>query len=130
MKNLIDSTKAKNTRFFKNRKMFQRMLHCFVNFDDVIIWKFMCQTKPSWRKCKHRSHCFGIMGSHELFFNVGHTVSFPSLKCLTCGAIKMNITIMLLNLVRCLNILLLQTTKTDNNAPDIDAIYNLKLRKI
>jgi hypothetical protein len=117
MKNLIDSTRAKNTTFFKNRKMFQRILHCFVNFDvfdDVIIWKFMCQTKP----------CFGIMGSHDLFFNVGHTVSFPSLKCLTCGAIKMNITIMLLNLARCLSILLLQT---DNNALDIDAIYNLKL---
>jgi hypothetical protein len=36
---------------------------------------------------------------------------------------------MLLNFVRCLSILLLQTSKTDNNALDIDAIYNLKLRK-
>jgi hypothetical protein len=27
-------------------------------------------------------------------------------------------------------ILLLQTSKTDNNALDIDAIYNLKLKKI
>jgi hypothetical protein len=43
------------------------------------------------------------------FFNVGHTVWFPPLKCLS--------------------ILLLQTSKTDNNALDIDAIYNLKLRK-
>jgi hypothetical protein len=34
---------------------------------------------------------------------------------------------MLLNFSRCLNILLLQTSKTDNNALDIDAIYNLKL---
>jgi hypothetical protein len=33
---------------------------------------------------------------------------------------------MLLNFPRCL---LLQTSKTDNNALDIDAIYNLKLRK-
>jgi hypothetical protein len=36
---------------------------------------------------------------------------------------------MLLNFPRCLSILLLQTSKTDNNALDIDAIYNLKLRK-
>jgi hypothetical protein len=34
---------------------------------------------------------------------------------------------MLLNFQRCLNILLLQTSKTDNNALDIEAIYNLKL---
>jgi hypothetical protein len=31
---------------------------------------------------------------------------------------------------RNLSILLLQTSKTDNNALDIDAIYNLKLGKI
>jgi hypothetical protein len=36
---------------------------------------------------------------------------------------------MLLNFPRCLSILLLQTSKTDNNALDIYAIYNLKLRK-
>jgi hypothetical protein len=36
---------------------------------------------------------------------------------------------MLLNFPRCLSILLMQTSKTDNNALDIDAIYNLKLRK-
>jgi hypothetical protein len=36
---------------------------------------------------------------------------------------------MLLNFPRCLSILLLQTSKTDNNALHIDAIYNLKLRK-
>jgi hypothetical protein len=36
---------------------------------------------------------------------------------------------MLLNFPRCLSILLLQTGKTDNNALDIDAVYNLKLRK-
>jgi hypothetical protein len=36
---------------------------------------------------------------------------------------------MLLNFPRCLSILILQTSKTDNNALDIDAIYNLKLRK-
>jgi TRAP-type mannitol/chloroaromatic compound transport system substrate-binding protein len=33
---------------------------------------------------------------------------------------------MLLNFLRCL---VLQTSKTDNSALDIDAIYNLKLRK-
>jgi hypothetical protein len=37
---------------------------------------------------------------------------------------------MLLNFPRCLIILLLQTSKTDNNALDIDAIYNLKLNLI
>jgi hypothetical protein len=36
---------------------------------------------------------------------------------------------MLLNFPRCLSILLLQTSKTDKNALDIEAIYNLKLRK-
>jgi hypothetical protein len=36
---------------------------------------------------------------------------------------------MLLNFPRCLSILLLQTGKTDNNTLDIDAVYNLKLRK-
>jgi hypothetical protein len=36
---------------------------------------------------------------------------------------------MLLNFPPCLSILLLQTSKTHNNALDIDAIYNLKLRK-
>jgi hypothetical protein len=34
---------------------------------------------------------------------------------------------MLLNFLQCLTIILLQTSKTDNNALDIDAIYNLKL---
>jgi hypothetical protein len=47
-------------------------------------------------------------------------------KLLTSGPIKMN---MLLNFPRCLSILLLQTSKTDKNALDIEAIYNLKLRK-
>jgi hypothetical protein len=36
---------------------------------------------------------------------------------------------MLLNFPRCVSILLLETSKTDNNALAIDAIYNLKLRK-
>jgi hypothetical protein len=37
---------------------------------------------------------------------------------------------MLLNFPRCLSILLLQTSKTDNNGLDIDTIYNLKLRTL
>jgi hypothetical protein len=36
---------------------------------------------------------------------------------------------MLLNFPRCVSILLLQTSKTDNNALEIDALYNLKLGK-
>jgi hypothetical protein len=36
---------------------------------------------------------------------------------------------MLLNFPRYLSILLLETSKTDNNALDIGALYNLKLRK-
>jgi hypothetical protein len=40
-----------------------------------------------------------------------------------------NVHNVLLNFPRCLSILLLQTSKTDNNALDIDAIYNLKLGK-
>jgi hypothetical protein len=58
------------------------------------------------------------------FFNVGRTVWFPPPKCLTYYEHNM-----LLNFPQCLSILLLQTSKTGNNALDIDAIYNLKLRK-
>jgi hypothetical protein len=36
---------------------------------------------------------------------------------------------MLLNFPRCLSLLLLQTSKFDNNALDIDAVFNLKLKK-
>jgi hypothetical protein len=75
---------------------------------------------------KHRSRRFDLMRGHDLFFNVGCIVLFLSLKCLTCGQNKHNI---LLNFPQCLSILLLQTIKTENNALDIDAIYNLKLKK-
>jgi hypothetical protein len=37
---------------------------------------------------------------------------------------------MLVNFPRCLSILVSQTSKTDSNALGIDAIHNLKLRKI
>jgi hypothetical protein len=61
------------------------------------------------------------------FFNVGHTVrsvtKVPDLR--TCQ----NEHNMLLNFPQCLSILPLQTSKTGNNALDILAIYNLKLRK-
>jgi hypothetical protein len=59
------------------------------------------------------------------FFNVGHT-DFTKIPDMRTYQNEHN---MLLNFRRCLNILLLQTSKTDNNALDIDAIYNLKLRK-
>jgi hypothetical protein len=36
---------------------------------------------------------------------------------------------MLVNFPRCLRILLLQTSKSDNNAPDIDAILTSNLEK-
>jgi hypothetical protein len=61
---------------------------------------------------KHRSRCFGITGANDIFF-LTLDILFD----------------MLLNFPRYLSILLLQTSKTDNNALDIDAIYNLKLRK-
>jgi hypothetical protein len=48
------------------------------------------------------------------FFNVGRTV-------------HQNEHNMLLNFTGCLSILLLRAIKTDNNALDIDAVYNLKL---
>jgi hypothetical protein len=59
------------------------------------------------------------------FFNVGHSVWLPSLKRTYQKEYNM-----LLNFPRCLSILLLQTSKPDNNALDIDAIYNLKLNLI
>jgi hypothetical protein len=67
------------------------------------------------------------MEGHDLFFNVGHTVWFPSLKYMRTYQNEHD---MLLNFPRCLCILLLETSKTDNNALDFEAIYNLKLRKI
>jgi hypothetical protein len=58
------------------------------------------------------------------FFNVGHTVTkLPDVRT------YQNEHNMLLNLPRCLSILLLQISKTDNIALDIGAVYNLKLRK-
>jgi hypothetical protein len=59
------------------------------------------------------------------FFNVGHTVWFPSLKCLTCGPIKINITCCWISR----DPSICKTGKSDNNALDIDAIYYLNLEK-
>jgi hypothetical protein len=56
------------------------------------------------------------------FLNVGHT-KVPDMRT------YQNEHNMLLNFLRCLSVLLLQTSKTDNSALDIEAIYNLKLRK-
>jgi hypothetical protein len=70
------------------------------------------------------------MGGHDLF------LYFLTLDTLLISVTKVpdrptyqNEHNMLLHFPGCLNILLLQTSKTDNNALDIDAIYNLKLRK-
>jgi hypothetical protein len=60
------------------------------------------------------------------FFNVGHTSHVTKLPDMRTYQNEHN---MLLNFPRRLSILLLQTSKTDNNALDIDAVYNLKLRK-
>jgi hypothetical protein len=58
------------------------------------------------------------------FCNIGHTVWFP--PDMQPYQSEHN---MLLNFPRCVSILLLQTSKTENNALEIDALYNLKLRK-
>jgi hypothetical protein len=60
------------------------------------------------------------------FFNVGHIVSVNKVPDMWTYQNEHN---MLLNFPQYLSILLLQTSKTDNNALHIDAIYNLKLRK-
>jgi hypothetical protein len=57
------------------------------------------------------------------FFNVGRTVTkMPDMRT---HQNEHN----MVNLTRCPSILLLQTSKTDNNALDIDVICNLKLSK-
>jgi hypothetical protein len=67
------------------------------------------------------------MRGHDFFFHVEHTlISATKVPDMRTYQNEHN---MLLNFLRCLSILLLQTSKTDNNALDIDAIYNLKLRK-
>jgi hypothetical protein len=68
------------------------------------------------------------MGGHDLFFlRWTHCLIFVT-KLPDVGTCQ-NEHNMLLNSPRRLSILLLETSKTDNNALDIDAIYNLKLRK-
>jgi hypothetical protein len=70
---------------------------------------------------------FWHSGRPLLFFNVGHSlISVTKVPAMQTYQNEHN---MLLNFPRCPSILLLQTSKTDNNALDIDAIYNLKLRK-
>jgi hypothetical protein len=62
------------------------------------------------------------------FFKVGPCfISVNKVRDMRTYQIEDN---MLPNLPRCLSLLLLQTSKTDNNALDIDAIYNLKLNLI
>jgi hypothetical protein len=58
------------------------------------------------------------------FFNVGHTlISVTKVSDMRTSQNEHN---MLVNFPRCPTILLLQTSKTDNNALNIDVIYNLK----
>jgi hypothetical protein len=62
-----------------------------------------------------------------IFLHVGHClISVIKVPAMQTYQNEHN---MLLNFPRCLSIILLQTSKTDNNALDIDAIYNPKLRK-
>jgi hypothetical protein len=65
-------------------------------------------------------------GGHDLFLDTLFTFCVTKVPDMGTYQIELN---MLLNFPRCLSILLLQTSKTDNNVLDIDAIYNLKLRK-
>jgi hypothetical protein len=65
------------------------------------------------------------MRGHDFFFYVEHTlISATKVPDIRTYQNEHN---MLLNFLR--SILLLQTSKTDNNALDIEVIYNLKLRK-
>jgi hypothetical protein len=76
---------------------------------------------------KHRSRCFGITEGHDLFFLTLDTlISVTEVSDMQTYQNEHN---MLLNFPRCLSILLLQISKTNNNALDIDAIYNLKPKK-
>jgi hypothetical protein len=68
------------------------------------------------------------MESHDLFFQRWTHCLISVSKVLDMRTYQ-NEHNMLLNFPQCLSILLLQNSKTDNNALDIDAIYNLKLRK-
>jgi hypothetical protein len=78
---------------------------------------------------KHRSRCFGIIGGHVLSFQrwTHCLISLIKVPDMQTYQSEHN---MLLNLLRCLSILVLQTSsKTDNSTLDIDAIHNLKLVK-
>jgi hypothetical protein len=77
---------------------------------------------------KHRSRCFGIIGGHVLFFQRWTHCLISVIKVPDMQTYQSEHN-MLLNFPRCLSILLLQTSKIDNNALDIDAIHNLKLVK-
>jgi hypothetical protein len=70
-------------------------------------WKFLCL----------------VLNSFWLFLKLFKNSSVPDM-----GTYQ-NKHDMLLNLPQCLSIFLLQTSKTDNNALNIDAIYNLKFKK-
>jgi hypothetical protein len=66
------------------------------------------------------------MGDHDFVLTLETLISVTKVPDMRSYQNEYN---MLLNFPRCLSILLLKISKTDNNALDIDAIYNLKLRK-
>jgi hypothetical protein len=67
-----------------------------------------------------------IWGGYDFFLTLDTLISVTKVPSMRTYQNEHN---MLLNFPQCLSILLLQTSKTDNNALDTDAIYNLKLRK-
>jgi hypothetical protein len=77
---------------------------------------------------KHRSRCFDIIGGHVLFFQRWTHCLISVIKVPDMQSYQSEHN-MLLNFPRCLSILVLQTSKTDNSTLDIDAIHNLKLIK-
>jgi hypothetical protein len=87
---------------------------------NVIITLFFLMATPSFSKRFWWTIKFWFKHFTFIFFYIGHTVWHADLS---------NEHNMFLNFPRSLSILLLQTSKTDNNALDIDATYNLKLRK-
>jgi hypothetical protein len=109
--------KSKNPSLVMHNYVFWNRLKSY--FYLIIVWNSEILTLKNLTLFGHN------MRSWFIFFSVW----LPSLKCLTCEPVKINITCCL-RFPRFLRILLLQSSKTNNNALDIDAIYNLKLRKV
>jgi hypothetical protein len=89
---------------------------------DPLKYYFLIQFQNFWQmdKFKHRSRCFGNGRPWFIFLMLDTLFDFSSLKC---RPVKVNITCCWISR----DVWVLQTSKTDNNALDIDVIYNLKL---